>query len=56
LEDELRAAYVENGGLHAQIRELQEINGQVKSRLRDLQSLLDTVNDFAADILADSSE
>lgn len=56
LEDDLRVALVENEGLHAQIRELQEINEQVKTRLRDLQILLDTVKEFAADILVDGGE
>jgi septal ring factor EnvC (AmiA/AmiB activator) len=54
LEDELRAALIENERLHAQICELQVTFGQVKTRLRDFQDLLDAAKDLADDILADS--
>lgn len=54
--DDLRAALIENEGLHDQIRNLQAINGQIKDRLHDLQDLVDTVKSFVDDMLADSSE
>lgn len=54
--DGLRAALIENEVLHAQIHDLQTVNGQIKSHLHNLQGLVDMVKGLIDDVLADCSE
>lgn len=56
VKDDLRAALIENEVLHALIHDLQTMNGQIKSRLHDLQGLADMVKGFTDDILANCNE
>jgi hypothetical protein len=53
LEDELSTVFAENEGLYCRIRQSQAANGQMKAHLCDLQSLLNTVQDFVKDIQQD---
>lgn len=56
INDDLRAALIDNEELRAQIRDLQARNGQITNRLHDLQDLVDTVKKFAEDMITENSE